>query len=190
MLNCNRVRSIRALAPAWPSPAVLADARPASRARSRGLQTWALVTSAFVLGLALGAAAFVGAWRVSASRGDNADSARAVAVHRLHDVKTRSAALRERLDRIKSDLSAALVQERRLSVKLKNAERQAARSSSEAARDQASLATLRQRAAKVGSDVAALEAYVRGTPNAALDSGFLLTQLQYLAAVAQRLQAS
>jgi hypothetical protein len=151
-------------------------------------QTWVLVVSAFVLGLALGAVAMVGAWRSSASRGDEANAARALAARRLHDAQARSAVLSRRLHRTRTSLSAALAREKRLKVELRGAERQAAASGQQAAGEQRELLTLRHRASTVTSDVAALEAYVRATPTRALDSGFLQSQLSYIYAAARRLQ--
>jgi hypothetical protein len=147
------------------------------------------VGAAFVLGLVLGAIAFVGAWRVSAGQGDRANAARALADHRLHKSQVRSATLSKKLHRVRGSLSAALVQERQLKAKLRSAERRAAGAGSEAARDQQALAALRHDASKVVSDVAALEAYLRTTPSQSLDGGFLLSQLEYLSAAAHRLQS-
>jgi hypothetical protein len=144
--------------------------------------------SAFALGLALGAAAFVGVWQTAASQGDRATAARALAGRRLDDANARSATLSKQLHRAKGDLHSALRQKQRLKVELRRAVHQAALSSQEAAIDRRTLLTLRHRASTVTSDVAALEAYVTATPNQNLDSGFLQTQLVYLSAAAHRLQ--
>jgi hypothetical protein len=162
---------------------------PGRTRRADRIQTWVLVGSAFVLGLVLGATAFVGAWRVSARQGDRANAARALADHRLHEAQTRSATLSRRLHRAKAGLAVARRKERQLRVVSRNAARQASRSGWQAARDEKELLALRHQASKVTSDAAALEAYVRATPSQALDGGFLLTQLQYLSAAARRLQA-
>jgi len=152
------------------------------------IQTWVLVTSAFVLGLVLGAAAFVGVWRTTARQGDRASAARALADHRLREAQARSATLTRQLQRGKASLSAAQGQRRELKVELRNAVRQAARAGREAASDHRSLLTIQHRASTVTSYVAALEAYVTATPSQALDGGFLRSQLAYLSVAAHRLQ--
>jgi hypothetical protein len=145
------------------------------------MQTRVLVAAALVLGVVIGGAAFVGAWRVSADQRDRADAARARVGQQLHAAQVRSVTLDKRLRRVRVRLSATL-------VKLRSAERAAAGAGADAARNQQSLAALRQDASKIVSDVAALEAYISATPNQALDGGFLRSQLAYLAAAARRLK--
>jgi chromosome segregation ATPase len=141
-----------------------------------------------VLGLVLGAAVFVGVWRTTASRGDRADAARALADRHLHDARARSAALSKQLHRAKGDLASLRRQEKRLKVQLRSAVQQAALASRQAASDRTSLATLRHRASTVRSYVASLEGYLEATPSQDLDSNFLRSQLVYLSAATRRLQ--
>jgi hypothetical protein len=179
------VRSIRTAASAWPFAGVRADPpamAPARGRRADRMQTRVLVASALVLGIVIGGAVFVGAWRVSADQRDRADAARARVDRRLHDAQARSVTLGRKLHGVRIRLSTTL-------VKLRRAEREAAGAGAVAARDQESLAALRHDASKVVSDVAALEAYVSATPSQALDAGFLHSQLAYLAAAARKLQA-
>jgi hypothetical protein len=145
------------------------------------MQTRVLVVSALVLGIVIGGAVFVGAWRVSADQRDRADAARVRVDRQLQDAQTRSVTLARQLHSVRIRLSTTL-------VKLRRAEHEAAGAGAVAARNQESLAALRHEASKVVSDAAALEAYVAATPSQALDSGFLHTQLAYLAAAARRLQ--
>jgi uncharacterized protein HemX len=193
------VRSFRALAPQWPSPETRADFPTVVRAdpptvalrrrRSGGrAQTLVLVVSAFALGLALGAAAFVGVWRTTASRGDRADAARALTVRELHSARARSVRLGTKLKHTKADLAATKRQLRRIQTELRNAEGQAAAAGREATSKGAALASLADRASKVRYYVTSLEAYIQNTPSADLDTAFLQSQLAYLAAAVRRLQ--
>jgi hypothetical protein len=162
---------------------------PRRRVRSDRAQTWVLVVSSFVLGLVLGGAAFVGVWRSTASRGDRADAARALADRHVRDARERSAILSKHLHRAKGDLFETLRQRQHLKVELRNAVQQAAVSSQQAASDRSTLLTLRHRASKVASYVASLEAYIEATPSQDLDDAFLRSQLAYLSQAAYRLQA-
>jgi hypothetical protein len=152
------------------------------------MQPWVLVASAFVLGVVLGAAAFVGFWRTTASQADRADAARALADGRLRDADARSVRTSRQLHRAKADLSAALQQKQRLKLDLRNAVRRASIARREAMSDHSSLVRIKHQALTVSSDAVALEAYVTTTPSQALDSGFLRAQLTYLSAAARRLQ--
>jgi hypothetical protein len=147
-----------------------------------------LVASAFVLGLVIGAAAFVGVWRTTASQGDRANAARALAAHRLRDAQARSATLSRQLHGTKTNLLAAVRREQQLKLALGNAEHQAARSGRQAANDHSALLRLRHQASTVTSVVAALDAYVRATPTQTLDGGFLRSQVTYLTTAAHRLR--
>jgi hypothetical protein len=152
------------------------------------MQPWVLVASAFVLGVVLGAAAFVGFWRTTASQADRADAARALADGRLRHADARAARMGRQLHGAKVNLSAALSQKRRLKLELRSAERRASVARGEAASDHSRLLTIKHQALTVSSDAVALEAYVTTTPNEALDSGFLRAQLTYLSAAARRLE--
>jgi hypothetical protein len=185
------VQSIRAVASVWPSTGAHTDSHTATLRRSRKAdrtQTWVLVASAFVLGLVLGAAAFVGVWRTTASQSDRATAARAVADRRLSDSNARSASLSRQLHRAKGDLHTTLRQEQHLKVELRRAVHQAALAGRQSASDRTTLLTLRHRASTVTSYVASLDAYVKATPSQDLDSAFLSSQLVYLSAAAHRLQ--
>jgi hypothetical protein len=185
------VRSVRAVAPVWSSPPAQANVPAATlhrRQSANRAQTWVLVASAFVLGLALGAAVFVGAWRTTADRSDRADAARAVVVRHLDEVRGRSAALSTKLHRAKAQLAATSKAKRRLDLELRNTVRQGAAARQEAANDRTTLLTVRRRASTVTSYVASLDAYVKATPSQDLDSGFLQSQLTYLSQAARRLQ--
>ena len=151
-------------------------------------QILVLAGCAFVLGLALSAAAFVGVWRTTARQSDRSSAQRALADHRLRETLARSATLNLQLQRTKASLLAARSEERQLRLELRNTAHGATVSRREAATDRKRLDTLRQRAVTVTSDVAALEGYVATTPSQALDSGFLRSQLAYVAAAARRLQ--
>jgi hypothetical protein len=161
---------------------------PRRQVRSDRAQTWVLVVSAFVLGLVLGSAAFVGVWRSTASRGDRADAARALADRHVRNARERSAVLSKQLHRVKGDLFETLRQRQHLKVELRNAVQQAAVSSQQAASDRSTLLTLRHRASKVASYVASLKAYIEATPSQDLDDAFLRSQLAYLSEAAHRLQ--
>jgi hypothetical protein len=185
------VRSIRTVASAWPSAGVDANRRPLTPRRSWSAdrtQRWVLVASAFVLGLVLGAAAFVGFWRTTARQADRADAARAQADGRLRAADARSATLNKQLHRAKADLSAALQQKQHLKLELRNAVRLSSTARRQATSEHSRLLTLRHQALTVSSDAVALEAYVTTTPSEALDSGFLRAQLTYLTAAARKLQ--
>ena len=186
------MRSFRAVAPVWPAHGAPRDYPTAILPRKQKpdrVQTWVLVVSALVLGLVLGAAAFVGVWRSTATRGDRADAARALAARNLHDARARSAVLSTKLHRAKVQLASARRQEKHLKVELRNAVGQASVASQQAASDRTSLATIRHRASRVTSYVASLEAYIEATPSQELDSGYLRSQLVYLSSAARRLQA-
>jgi hypothetical protein len=185
------VRSIRIVASAWPSAGVHANPRPVTSRRSRRadrLQPWVLVASAFILGLVLGAAAFVGFWRTTASQADRADAARALADGRVRHADARSARTSKQLHRAKANLSATLRQKRHLELELRSAVRRASIASRAATSDHSRLLTIKHQASIVSSDAVALEAYVTTTPSQALDSGFLRAQLTYLSAAARKLQ--
>jgi len=152
------------------------------------VQPWVLVASAFVLGLVLGAAAFVGFWRTTASQADRADAARAVADSRLRDADARSARMSKQLHGAKADLSAALKQKRQLELELRSAVHRASLARRQATSEHSRLLTINHQALKVSTDAVALEAYVTTTPSNALDSGFLRAQLTYLSAAARKLQ--
>ena len=152
------------------------------------VQTWVLVTSAFVLGLVLGAAAFVGVWRATASENDRADAARALTARQLHAARAQSETLATRLHRVKTQLAATRRDEKHLKVQLRSAVEQAAAANGQAAADRASILALRHRAKTVSSYVASLDAYVKSTPSQDLDGYFLRSQLVYLSAAARRLQ--
>jgi hypothetical protein len=152
------------------------------------VQPWVLVASAVVLGLVLGAAAFVGFWRTTASQADRADAARVLADGRLHDADARSARLSKQLHGAKGDLSAALKQKRQLELELRSAVHRASLARRQATSDHSRLLTIKHQALTVSSDAVALEAYVTSTPSNALDSGFLRAQLTYLSAAARKLQ--
>ena len=152
------------------------------------MQPWLLVASAFVLGLVLGAAAFVGFWRTTASQADRADAARAVADSRLRDADARSARMSKQLHGAKAELSAALKKKRQLARELRSAVHQASVARRAAISDHSRLVTIKHDALTVSSDAVALEAYVTTTPSNALDSGFLRAQLTYLSAAARKLQ--
>ena len=186
------MRSFRAVAPVWPAHGAPRDYPTAILPRKHKpdrAQTWVLVVSALVLGLVLGAAAFVGVWRSPATRGDRADAARALAARNLHDTRARSAVLSTKLHRAKVQLASARRQEKHLEVELRNAVQQASVASQQAASDRTSLATIRHRASRVTSYVASLEAYIEATPSQDIDSGYLRSQLVYLSSAARRLQA-
>jgi septal ring factor EnvC (AmiA/AmiB activator) len=157
--------------------------------RADRVQTWVLVVSAFALGLALGAATFVGVWRTSATRGDRADAARAVATRHLRNARARSTTLSTKLHRTTRDLAATRRQKRRLESELRNAVGQAAAASQQAAGERSQLATLQHRASTLKSYVASLKAYVENTPSQDLDSAFLQSQLVYLSTAVHRIQA-
>jgi hypothetical protein len=185
------VRSIRIVASAWPSAGVQANPHrvtPRRSWRADRLQPWVLVASAFVLGLVLGAAAFVGFWRTTARQADRADAARAVTDGRLRDADARFARTSKQLHGVKTDLSAALQQKKQLKLELRNALRRSSIASREAMSDRSRLLTIKHQALTVSSDAVALEAYVTTTPSNALDSGFLRAQLTYLSAAARKLQ--
>jgi hypothetical protein len=186
------MRSVRAVSPVWPSPPAQAN-RPAAtlhrRQTANRAQKWVLVASAFVLGLALGAAGFVGVWRTTATRGDRADAARVLADRQLRTARARSAVLSTRLHQVKGELASTVRERKQLKVELRNAARQAAVATQQAASDRATVLTVRHRASTVVSYVASLEAYVKATPSQSLDSGFLQSQLTYLSDASQRLQA-
>lgn len=187
------MRSVRAVAPVWPSigrerdtdlPTTVVRRKP----RVDRAQTWVLVASAFLLGVVLGAAAFVGVWRTTATRGDRADAARAAAARKLDHAQARSAALGSQLDRVRANLAAVLQDKKHLKVELRNAVQQAAAAGQQAAGDRTRLATIQHRASTVSSYVASLDAYVKATPSQSLDSSFLGSQLGYLSAATHRLQ--
>jgi hypothetical protein len=185
------VRTIRTVASAWPATKVHANARPVTPRRSwraDRLQPWVLVASAFVLGVVLGAAAFVGFWRTTAQQVDRADAARALADVRLRDAEAHSARTSRQLHRAKVDLSAALKQKKHLELDLRNALRSSSTARRAAVSDHSMLLKVKHQASIVSSDAVALEAYVTTTPSQALDSGFLRAQLTYLSAAARRLQ--
>jgi uncharacterized protein (DUF3084 family) len=144
--------------------------------------------SAFILGVVLGAAAFVGAWRTTASRSDRADAARSLAAHNLRDARARSTALSKKLHRAKVELASTRRQQKHLKVELRHAVRQAGLATQQAASAQTGLATLQHGASRVKSYVASLEGYVEATPSQELDSGYLRSQLTYLSEAADRLQ--
>jgi len=156
--------------------------------RASRAQTVILAGCAFVLGLALSAAAFVGVWQTTARQSDRSSAQRALADSRLRDALARSATFSLQLQQTKASLLSARGEKRQLKLELGSATRQAAVSRQEAAVDRTRLATLRQRAVAVTSDVSALEGYVATTPSQALDSGFLRSQLEYVAAAARRLE--
>jgi hypothetical protein len=186
------VRSFRAVAPVWPATEAQTDYPTAilrRRQRADRVQTWVLVASAFVLGLAIGAAVFVGAWRTTASQSDRADAARSLTARNLRDTRARSAALSTKLHRVKGDLASTRVREKQLKVKLRKAVRQAGLATQQAASAQAGLATLQHGASRVKSYVASLEGYVEATPSQDLDGGYLRSQLTFLSEAADRLQA-
>jgi uncharacterized membrane protein YccC len=162
---------------------------PRRRVKSDRAQTWVLVVSAFALGLVLGAAAFVGVWRTSATRGDRADAARAVTARHLREARARTATLSSKLHRTKGDLAARVRQKRQLEGELRNAVAQAASASQQAASDRSQLATLQHRASTLKSYVASLKAYIDNTPSQDLDSAFLQSQLVYISTAVRRLQA-
>ena len=186
------MRRIREVASVWPSGGSDAYAPTVTLHRKRSadrFQSWALVVSAFLLGLAVSAAVFVGIWRTTASRSDRAEEARSLADRQLRDANARSAALTKKLRGAKADLAVARRQERQLKGDLRSARRQATVASQAAAGDRAALVTLQHRASKVTSYVASLKAYVEATPAQDLDGTFLQSQLTYLSSAAQRLQA-
>lgn len=185
------MRSVRAVASVWPSPGGHADFPTAAlrrKPRADRVQTLVLVASAFLLGLVLGAAVFVGVWRTTATRSDRADAARAVAARHLRVARAHSATLSAQLHRANGDLASTKRQQRQLKIELRDAAHQAAVASRQAASDRASLLTLRHRASTVTSYVASLDAYINATSSQGLDSNFLRSQLAYLSAAAHRLQ--
>jgi hypothetical protein len=149
---------------------------------------WVLVTSAFVLGVALGAAALAGVWQTTSDRSVSKDPALLLANRHLRDARADSAALGTRLRHTKRDLASTLQDKRQLKVELRRALDEAAVASRQAASDRSTAQTLRHRASTLMSYVASLDAYVKATPSEDLDGGYLRSQLTYLSQAADRLR--
>jgi septal ring factor EnvC (AmiA/AmiB activator) len=161
-----------------------------SKRRVAGLpiETWALLACAFVLGLAVAAAAFVGIWRSAARQGDHANAARAVTARRL-------AATTGELKLLASSLQSSKTKLARARRELRIGKATLARSRAELGSRAAAAAVVRRQAPLLTqqtslliSDLAALRAYLAKTPGAAVDHGFVQSQLVYIAGVAARLQ--
>jgi hypothetical protein len=188
------VPRIRALASSWPTAEgpvdfpTVALRRPRRRTAERA-QPWVLVAAAFVAGLAIGAAAFVGVWRTSDSRGDRADAARAVTARKLHAVRTRSATLSTKLRHTRKELAATKREKARVEAQLRSALNQAAAAGQQATSNRTQFLSLASRASKVRYYVTSLRAYVENTPGQDLDSAFLQSQLDYLSNAVRRLQS-
>lgn len=103
-------------------------------------------------------------------------------------MRTRSATLSRRLHSVEAKLVAVSRQRHQLELALSNSLAKSNRSAQLASSEQRTLIAFRHRAAAVNSDLVSLEAYVRSTPAQALDSGFLQSQLAYLAKAALGLQ--
>jgi hypothetical protein len=152
------------------------------------IETWVLLACAFVLGLAIAAAAFVGVWRSEARHGDSADAARAVTARRL-------AATTSDLKLLTGRLSAAKAQLARDRRQLRTGKTTLAQTRAELGKRAATVAAVRRQAPLLTqqtsvliSDLAALQAYLSKTPGGAVDQGFVHSQLVYIAGVAARLQ--
>jgi hypothetical protein len=144
-----------------------------------------LVASAFLAGAVAAGLLFVGIWRHTAAQGDAATAAAAATKHDL-------ALAQARLTRARADLGAArgnvktLGRERaRLSARLLASESrlQAARTGiaswgNDVRSDAAAAA---RQTGQLRSEIRTLGGYLATTPSADIDSGYLATQVQYLA---------
>src|SRR2546423_1602566 len=120
------VRSLRAVASTWPSAGMSTDSRFVSvrrKQRASRAQILVLAGCAFVLGLALSAAVFVGVWRTTARQSDRSSAQRALADHRLRATLARSATLSLQLQRTEASLLTARGEERQLRLALPNTTR-------------------------------------------------------------------
>jgi hypothetical protein len=111
-----------------------------------------------------------------------------LADRQLRTARARSAVLSTRLHSAKAELASTARERKRFKIELRNALRQAAAATQQAAGERTTALAVRRRASTVVSYVASLEAYVKATPSQDLDSGFLQSQLTYLAQAARRLQ--
>jgi septal ring factor EnvC (AmiA/AmiB activator) len=158
------------------------------RVAGLAIETWVLLACAFVLGLAVAAAAFVGVWRTEARHGDSADAARAVTARRL-------VAATGDLKHLRAKLSAAEAKLAKARRDVRTGKATLAQTRAELGRSAATVASVRDRAPALTqqtsvliSDLAALQAYLSKTPGGAVDQGFVHSQLVYIAGVADRLQ--
>jgi septal ring factor EnvC (AmiA/AmiB activator) len=152
------------------------------------VETWVLLTCAFLLGLAVAAAAFVGVWRSEARHGDSVDAARALTARRLAATSGELKHLGASLRISQAKLAKARRELRTGKTELAQTRTQLGRSAATAAAVGRQAPVLGQQASTLISDLAALRAYLAKTPSGSVDHGFVQSQLVYIAGVAERLQ--
>jgi hypothetical protein len=164
-----------------------------SRARLTGvsIETWALLACAFVLGLTVAGAAFVGIWRSTARQGVHANAARAVTERRLTSALGQVDLLTAKLRAAQTGLSQARTRLQSTKTALAQTRLELGKANArlaDAATIRRETSLLTQQTSTLTSDLSALGAYLDKTPNAVIDRGFVQTQLAYISSAATRLQ--
>jgi septal ring factor EnvC (AmiA/AmiB activator) len=153
-----------------------------------------LMVSAFLVGAVAAGLLFVGIWRHTAAQGDAATAAATATKRDLSHARDRLASARadlaaaeanvKTLARERAGLNARLVA---YQSRLQAARAATAASATAVRRDAASAA---RQAAQLRSEIRTLGSYLATTPDTDIDSGYLATQVQYLAKALDAVGAS
>jgi hypothetical protein len=153
-----------------------------------------LMASAFLVGAVAAGLLFVGIWRHTAAQGDAATAAATATKHDLSRARDRLASARADVAAAQANVKTLARERTVLDARLVAADSrlQAARAaiaaSATAVRGDAAAAA--RQTAQLRSEIRTLGSYLATTPDADLDSGYLATQVQYLAKALDAVGAS
>jgi septal ring factor EnvC (AmiA/AmiB activator) len=162
------------------------------------LLTWILPVAAFLFGVTLSAAAFVGVWRSTASEADRAHANATAAARQLAQAGSQVKVLQSEVRNAESGLAAARAalarsrgRQRALAEKLAAAEQAnnslAARLPDQLAAVEATAGSLARRSASLASALSGLQSYL-AHGGSGIDPAFVKLQIQYVIRASAQVQ--
>ncbi|HJU36385.1 MAG TPA: hypothetical protein VJ716_03080 [Gaiellaceae bacterium] len=149
---------------------------------------WLLTGLAFLCGGLVSAAGFSIGWRHQAQRDTAARTALAAATARAHRLEARIATLGASLAAVRSSATAASASEHALAREAARLGDEATASAGDGASISSGAGSLGASATRIASELKTLDTYLTTTPTAQLDSGYIASQIAFLAQRLARLQ--
>ena len=166
-----------------------ATASHGRRSRKLPRSAWVLTALAFLCGGLVSAAAFSIGWRHQAQRDTAARTALAAATARTHRLEHRITALQTSLADARSAVAAAAAAEKALARTGTRVGADATATNAGAASISSGAGSLTTAATRIGNELKTLDTYLTTTPTAQLDSGYVSSQVAYVARQLTRLQS-
>jgi hypothetical protein len=165
-----------------------ATTRYERRHRKLPRAAWVLTALAFICGGLVSAAAFSIGWRHQAQRDTAARTALAAATARTHRLEHRISALQASLASARGAAAAATASEKALAHVGTRVDADVTATSGSATAISSGAGSLGTAATRIGNELKTLDTYLTTTPTEQLDSGYVASQVVYVARQLTRLQ--